>query len=80
MDEPNRRHRQADRMAAAEYDRTFAGARTAGAVENVVADGKRFSTTLWRLSRDLDGVYRRGDCHAGAERVRALLLAIDRQR
>ena len=50
-------------------------------LRTVVADGKRFSTTLWQLSRDLDGVYPSGAIVTLArKRVRALLLAIDRQR
>jgi hypothetical protein len=50
-------------------------------LRTVVADGKRFSTTLWQLSRDLDDVYPGGAVVTLARRrVRDLLLAIDRQR
>ena len=50
-------------------------------LRTAVADRKRFSTTLWQLSRDLDGVYPGGAIVTLArKRVRDLLVAIDRQR
>ncbi len=50
-------------------------------LRTVVADGKRFSTTLWQLSRDLDGVYPSGAIVTLArKRVRDLLRTVDRQR
>jgi hypothetical protein len=50
-------------------------------LRTAIANGQRFSTTLAELSRDLDAVYPGGAVVTLArKRVRALLLAIDRQR